>query len=560
MDKGMPEDRKNTIPIIIGATGHRAVREQDVPAIRDAVRAELRKLQALCPHSSVVLLTSLAEGGDLLCADVAEELGIPLVAVLPTVKDVYEQDFSPEGKQRLAHHCARAELLFIAPDAEPLPDGFSEAGDKSLDEYNVPEHANRSFRFRQAGIYVASHCLVLLALWDGGPGTDAACGTAEAVDFALNGNYKPISGEVPRQEGSRAVIHILTPRETDEETSAGAVRVLGDWPNVQLCLKRTDDFNRRSAELISEKRPMEKSRLPEAARSDPALEKMDRLSLIAGTLSTESAKKYRLVLALLAVASALLTFAFLMYDEAEAIWMILVCGVMLLGAWACQLYAVRSDCHRRYLEYRALAECLRVQTYLRYAGSRIRTVELLTWTQQMETAWIVGALSVLEIAGPACSPHDICDCWVEDQLRYHRQAERRTKKALSSSERVVRFSLILSVTLYCAAVVFELLFGNLILPPVAVLRNVEVWRTVLKILLGTISAVTLFISNFYGRQSLSRRESDHRKMEQFFIWISGQLAAHGQTEELLTMLAREELIENGNWCSYQRDNRPDISF
>ena len=24
--------------------------------------------------------------------------------------------------------------------------------------------------------------------------------------------------------------------------------------------------------------------------------------------------------------------------------------------------------------------------------------------------------------------------------------------------------------------------------------------------------------------------------------------------------AREELIENGNWCSYQRDNRPDISL
>ena len=70
----------------------------------------------------------------------------------------------------------------------------------------------------------------------------------------------------------------------------------------------------------------------------------------------------------------------------------------------------------------------------------------------------------------------------------------------------------------------------------------------------------MFISDYYGRQSLPRRESDHRKMLQFFTWASGQLETHGQTEELLTLLAREELIENGNWCSYQRDNKPDISI
>ena len=45
---------------------------------------------------------------------------------------------------------------------------------------------------------------------------------------------------------------------------------------------------------------------------------------------------------------------------------------------------------------------------------------------------------------------------------------------------------------------------------------------------------------------------------------SGKIEAHldrsGQTEEVLTVLAREELAENGNWCSYQRDNQPDISL
>ena len=538
------------IPVVVGVTAHRALREQDLPAIRAAVKAELRKIQKLCPHSPVMMLSSLAEGGDQLCAEVGEELGIGLTAVLPVERPVYEKDFSPGGLEKLAHHCARAEQVFVAPDAEAPPADASDL-----------EHATRSFRFRQAGIYVAAHCHVLLALWDGGPGTKAACGTAEAVDFALNGNYRPISGAVPHPEGRCGVVHVLAPRKAEAE-AGGSVMLLGDWDGLRHCLKRTDDFNRSAFALRNDadgRRPS-KTRLPEEASSDPSLQRMERLSLAAGLLSTASAKKYRRVLALLAVASSLLTFAFLMYDEAEAYWMILVCGVMLLAAFFCQRYAARSDCHRRYLEYRALAECLRVQTYLRYAGSRIRPAELLTWTQQTETAWIVDTLSVLEIAGPARGPHDIRSCWVEDQLKYHRAAGERTENALLSSDRIVRIALISSITLYVAAVAFELLCGGLLAAPRVLLANVEVWRTVLKIVLGTISAVTLFVSNYYGRLSLPRKESDHRKMALFFTWIAQQLSAHGQTEELLTLLAREELIENGNWVSYQRDNKPDLSL
>ena len=92
------------------------------------------------------------------------------------------------------------------------------------------------------------------------------------------------------------------------------------------------------------------------------------------------------------------------------------------------------------------------------------------------------------------------------------------------------------------------------------MTDVELWRTVLKILMGTISAVTLFVANFYGRLSLPRMLSDHQKMERFYAKMSAEIEKRGQTEALLTVLAREELIENGNWCSYQRDNKPDLSL
>lgn len=554
---------EKTIPIVIGVTGHRLIQKEAIPGIKESIRTELRKIVELCPDSHVKMLCSLAEGGDLLCADVAEELDISVIAVLPRDPADFEKDFGPDVLPHFTHHLNRAEQVIVAPDIENKPNGSSE----------------RSFRFRQAGIYIAAHSHVLLALWDGGPGTAAACGTAEAVDFALEGSYRLASGTVPRV-GNRVVIHILTPREkstsdsqkgknrennADESSQseqdaklAGSISYLGNPDAVWDDIRKTDEFNRQVRSLRSTKKAT--SRLPKAASEDAALLRMETISMIAGLLSKSNAKLYKFVLALLAVASALLTFSFLMYDETGATWMILICGVMLLGAWGCKRFAARSDCHRRYLDYRALAECLRVQTYLRYAGGNIRASGLLSWTQITETGWIAEALSALEIAPPPSVGHDIRSCWVQDQLKYHRSAGVRSKKAMDGSEHIVHMSLLTSVILYFLAVVFELLVGNLFFPSILQLERVELYRTILKIFLGTISAVTLFVSNYYGKQSLSRSVSDHKKMELFFNWIDRQLEQRGQTEELLMALAREELIENGNWCSYQRDNKPDLSI
>ena len=528
-----------SIPIIVGVTAHRAIREQDRAAIAASVRTELKKLQELCPHSELVMLTSLAEGGDLLCADIAEELDIPVLAALPMPLERFEKDFSAEALERLHHHCGRAEQVFVTPPTEAVP----------------KDGTTRDFLFRQAGIYVSAHSHVLLALWDGGPGTEAACGTAEAVDFALQGNYLPASGTAVRTEANEAVIHVYTPRCSRQAEPAGTVHILGCADAVKEILRRSDEFNRLSAETNVEG----SARLP-TTENGPILGRMERVGKAAGRLSAMNAKRLRLTLGLLAVASAMVAFAFLMYDEAQATWMILVCGLMLLGAWLCQRYAARSDCHRRYIEYRALAECLRVQTYLRYAGSRIEASELLSWTQQEETAWIMDALCALNAGEAPETVHDIRSCWVDAQRDYHHRAGIRTDHGLQVSGRIVRTALICSITLYFAAVVFELVCGGLIFTPLVLIGNVELCRTILKIVMGTITAVTLFVANYYGRLSLPRSLSDHQKMERFYARMAERLSRQGQTEELLRVLAREELIENGNWSSYQRDNTPDLNL
>ena len=527
-----------TIPVVVGVSGHRELREGDRPALYAAVKKELTALAARCPHTQLVLLCSLAAGADQLCADVAEELGWPLLAALPMEREEYEKDFTPEECARFARHCARAERVFAAPPTEA-----------------VPERADRDFFYRQAGVFISAHSHILLALWDGGEPTEGGCGTAEAVSFSLNGAYCPAKGVALRSGRNEAVIHVFTPRGKHEERPAGEVRILGSRRAMEEMLWKTDEFNALAAPLDTSGGIL----LPER-QDDGVLDCLERLHSAADTLSLRFSALYRRLLMALAAEGTVLTMAFLLYDEAQAIWMILVCGAMLLAATLTLRHARREACHRRYIEYRALAECLRVQAYLRYAGSGVDAAELLSWREQDETAWIMAALCSLGLGVPPLGKHDIRQCWVEDQLKYHRGAGKKAKRKLRVSERVVRTALIASVTLYFLAVLFELSCGGLIFKPVFAVGNVELFRTLLKIALGSLSAATLFIASYYGKQSLPRSLSDHGKMARFYEKMSEQLAMRGQTDELLEVLAREELIENGDWCSYQRDNTPDISF
>lgn len=527
------------IPIIVGVTGHIALRSFDLPALRASVLSELTRLRADYPHSELVLLTSLAAGGDLLCADAARELGIPILAALPTDPADYRRDFGEQDALRFDAHCAGAERLFVVSPIE-----------------RVPELPERSFYFRQASIYVATHSHVLLALWDGSAPDARRCGTGAAVDIALRGSFRPERGNLGLGASRGHVIHILAPRDPADERPAGEVRVLGDEGASRKVLDQTETFNRLSetggggGRLLSE----------EDCAGDSVLSHMNALHHAASSLSRAFAGTYRRVLALLATASTLLTFAFLMYDEAELIWMILVCGAMLGLALLCRRYAVRSDCHCRYIEYRALAEWLRVQVYLRYAGSRLEAASLMTWTQSQETAWIAAALLAVTIGPAPERARDIRACWVDVQRDYHRHAAGRVSADIRRSERVLRAALVTSASLYVAALLFEALSGGLGYRPLLPHSDPGLCRTLLKVALGTLSAATIFIANYYGKQSLPRKLSDHGKMVAFYARVSELMAEYGQDEALLEQLAREELIENGNWVSYQRDNAPDISL
>ena len=298
----------------------------------------------------------------------------------------------------------------------------------------------------------------------------------------------------------------------------------------------------------------------QAEEKEPEIRKMEAVYCAADSLSIRFAKIYRRTLSTLAVLGTVVMFTFLLYDEAEMIPMMLACGAALLLAILVTREAKRFASHRRYIEYRTLAEALRVQLFLHYAGSRTEAQHLMTWTQQRETPWILCAVCAVNAEKPPEKIRDIRGCWVENQRTYHEKAGRRTAAQCGRNDRLLRLTAVCAVLLYCGGVLFELLCGGLILTPAVQVQNPGFWRTLLKILLGTVSAGALFLASYYGKMSLERKRTDHVKMEAFFRTIDRQMEQWGQTEELLETLAREELTENGNWCSYQRDNAPELNL
>lgn len=318
---------------------------------------------------------------------------------------------------------------------------------------------------------------------------------------------------------------------------------------------RITEFNQLASSLDASQLPR---LLDEAQNPSPACRGLELLYGVADMLSVEAAGAYRKTMALLAVAGTVLTLAFLLYDEAELFWMIWLVGAMLVWQIVLRRASRRSRAHRHYLEYRVLAEYLRVQVMLHHAGSALRAKDLLTWSQRDDMRWVAAALDALDDM-PAGAPHDISDCWVGDQRRYHENAVARSQQAVAYSDRVVRLATAASVVLYVIALGFELACGGLLGQAPLAGVPVDVWRAVLKIALGGLSAATLFVSSYFGSLSLPRVLADHERLARFYAQAEVWLAEQGQSEELLGHIAREELAETSNWYSYQQDNVPDIN-
>ncbi len=539
-----------SIPVVIGATGHRDIPQEAMPALHALVHKELSSLKAQYPHSPFVMLSALAAGADQLCAQEALALGFELVGPRPLPGGAYRKAVSQAGRPVFRALLGKAARVFVAPDTEP-----------------APACADRDFHYRQAGIYVAAYSHVLLALWDGEPAKPNGCGTAEAVSFMLSADYR---GSELKAVNDGAVLHIQTPRKSSAVPVAIASRLIEKQPgSLQEMLRMTDTFN---AEPASASKPAY-SLLPNEHINDSTRPLHD-LYLQADAAALYHQKRYLRTIKWFSVFGMLLVLFFLFYDEIEADFFLLLYGAM-MAIYALTYFCVRrGNAHEKYLQYRTLSEALRVQFFLLSAGVTSNIGNAFTWTQKQEATWVKEALSALLIGASSHStvPDEVITAhWIDGQLAYHRGAMKRDGHKHHTKKGIAAAMLTLSVVLFLGVMLMELRFPSVmsetlidIMRPPFLLPH-DGWaftlRSLLKIILGAASACTVFLSNYYDKLSLDRKCADHEKMMHLYAEAKAQLE-RGQMDRnnLLYHLAREEIIENGDWFSYCKENTPTFNL
>jgi hypothetical protein len=461
--------RTYAVPLVVAVTGHRDLVPAEIPHIRARVRDCLVKLRDDSPGRIVVVMTALAEGADRLVAEEALALDMPLSVVLPMSRELYEQDFaSRQSLEQFARLCDAAMDLFELPltqgNTVGLISGFG---------------AGRARQYAQLGVFLCAHCHVLLALWDGKE-SDQLGGTSQVVRFH---HHDVMPGYTPRSTASHVsladdesdlVYHIVVSRDRPDGAPAAGLS-----PLEVAWLTRDDDHSRSAAmperhaqvfaranEFSEDARrhadSIDKECYPllteaDAAGLPPGLRDINQAFCAADWLAIHFQKRVLTTLRITHVCALLTGLAYVTYADIVSARLLLLAALgPMVVAYCISWLANHGAWHRKYLDYRTLAEGLRVQFYWAAAGVTSGNVtkfahDNFLQMQDSELGWI---RNVMRVAGTECdvSPNQdpggvrfVVREWIGDeasgQLGYYGRKIKERLAQQKTTQRVVKLGL-----------------------------------------------------------------------------------------------------------------------
>lgn len=556
------------VPLIVGVTGHRDLVPHEDGQIRLRVTAFLKDLQQKFPDRPVQVLSPLAEGADRLVGDVAMDLGFDLVIVMPMPRRLYEPDFtSEESRLEFARMCEYASSIYELPPVSG----------SALEELGTSGTA-RDLQYAQLGVFICAHCHILLALWDG-RSTDDVGGTAQVVRFHhddVMAGYLPstaMSKQLLANDESDLVYHIVVSRQRNGDVPAHGLTPFEctwftadpDTPRSRdlpekysRIFERTSEFNRevqRHAEQID----ADGDSLS-AAMGDGILpgctERIEYLYRAADWLAIHYQRRLMQALRVTHGLAFVMGVLFLLYSDIEAQRsLMLLFAVFFVLALAVHGAAARNDWHGRYLDYRTLAEGLRVQFYWAVAGVTSDAVtkyshDNFLQKQDIDLAWIRNVMRVAGIGCDAVSNRDerglqfSISAWLGDAE--HGQTGYYRAKTAHHLRRRRQLEVLGKLT----GVVVAVILVSTVVVSSADLRN------------GLFFVLGLLLLVLGIRQSFAYQIAEKELIKQYRFMLSifanarGRLAGATDDDErrrILRVLGESALDEHAEWIFVRRD-------
>lgn len=405
------------VPLIVAVTGHRDLVAAEIPAIRERVSKFLTDARDEYPDRGVSVMSSLAEGADQLVAEEAVRLGVPLIVPLPMARNLYVKDFdSVKVRENFDFLSSRAAETYELP----LTPG------NTLE--SISEHGNsRDQQYAQLGVFLCAHCHILLALWDG-KDTGRLGGTGQVVRFHHDDvmpGYTPEStgsGFIIADDESDLVYHIVCSRDREDGQPAESLQPGDYWwytlDENEPRAKKLPESHRRVFQLTSEfsrdalahAEEIRDGAWPLLGGQDHAilpsgLRDIDHVFRAADWLAIHFQKRMLFALRSTHLLAMLMGLMYIAYSDLVAMRYFLYAflGFFIL-ATVIHTIGNRQSWHRKYLDYRTLAEGLRVQLYWAAAGvstgnqSKFSHDNFLQ-TQDPDLGWI---RNVMRVAGTEC--------------------------------------------------------------------------------------------------------------------------------------------------------------
>ena len=382
----------------IGITGHRASRVPDgsfealrpvldgvLHGLKTAVRALHDSPESLFEKSDPIvrLHTPLATGADQLAADSARALGFHVRALLPFAPDIYRTDFD-EGRElsEFDRQLASADEFFALPCERSEGDGA----------------------YVQVGKAVIAAADIMIAIWDGNAGNGPG-GTAHVVELALRAGVPVIHVPMDLKAGTVGGPVLLSGVDAIDRSSAPLKEPAGYLDVVSRTLSPHSEAEReqilayyaeqqtrnnwrleypillallRIKRLAS--RPWRQGTIEKDMREDwEAVQIADppgarvplaRAYAWANFLGIRYAQLFRsshVTNYALSTAAVILALVGLIFPKAKVFLVVAELTAIGLLYLNTQM-GKRGDWHRRWLQYRHLAESLRPLIYLKRTG------------------------------------------------------------------------------------------------------------------------------------------------------------------------------------------------
>ena len=580
--------KNGRIPLLVGVTGHRDLRDEDLPQLRKIVSGILAGLKASYPSSPIILLSSLAEGADRLVAHAAVDMGMSLIVPLPMAEAEYRKDFATEASQKIfSDLLTHAEMVFVStglPEVQPEP---SQAND-------------RSWLYARAGHFIVKQCHVLLALWDGNP-AEKTGGTSQIVRLKREGlpyQHRAAWADLdPPETGT--VFHIVTPRQANPNPP-GAFEVRKSYADISgveesnqakagaqflASLARTDAFN-RDVEFLRAKHETEfQASLsyiePETGTGcfDPNFKRLLAQFAAADALAVYYQRWRFLSLGWLCFLVVPIAFFLGGYHFAGTEYMHNLGAVLqpwslgfFLGfvgvGWIVHAVARSGAYESRHLDYRALAEGLRVLYFWRLGGLHDDPCAHYLRKHWSEIDWIRLAIRAGD-PGPrsgmeqAQADRSVLKHWVIDQREFFHRAERRDTSR-SESHRIWASGLVVSALVLAAVMLaIHLVYAFL---RTSVPLGLHLWLHFaglgVVVLLASAGAVAAFAEKLAYAQLAKQYGQMYHLFAHAAVKYEESLnrADPREAGAILARLGHDALRENGEWLLLHRERPMEIKL